>query len=459
MKAASLSSADIGFSALLISALCLIALSMLFSISESSFLSINKLRLLSKINRRDKKALRAGRLLQKKEKMLNTLLVANELVNTLLSVILTAAALKLFGPAGVGIATFFATALLLVFGEITPKAISTRHPDVFAYNLSLFVQTVVKIFSPVVPIFTFVSRAVLKLFGVEIKKSSGSFTEEDIKTIIDVGKDAGLFGKSEQTMMHSVFKFTDLEAQSIMIPRTDIVAVPINASHRDILELSERTHFSRFPVYRNDIDDIVGILYIKDLLFYTGSQKDFSVQNIMRPPLFVPGTKNISYVQNQLAEKHQTIAVVIDEYSGTDGILTREDIVSEIFGIIKKDSPENRSSVDLSKLETSGEALLPGETRLIDLREGLHLPINSDINETLGGWITEKLGRLPESGRIRERSEFVDFAGFRFIVEKLHGRRIETVRVKKLSAAKENAPFAPSTASKARSENQKEKEK
>ena len=157
---------------LVLCSVCLVVLSMLFSIAESSFLSINKLRLRSKINRNDRKALRAGKLLQHKEKLLNTLLVANELVNILLSSILTATALKLFGPAGVGIASVVTTIFLLVFGEITPKAISTRHPDFFAYNLSLFVTVTVKFFSPVIPIFTFISRGILKVFGISIKKES-----------------------------------------------------------------------------------------------------------------------------------------------------------------------------------------------------------------------------------------------------------------------------------------------
>ena len=417
---------------LFICAACLVTLSMLFSIAESSFLSINKLRLRSKINRKDKRALRAGKLLKEKEKLLNTLLVANELVNILLSSILTATALKMFGTSGVGIATGVTTIFLLIFGEITPKAVSTRHPDSFAYGLSLFVMVTVKIFSPVIPIFTFVSRVILKIFGISTKKENTSFSEEEIKTIIDIGSETGIIDKSEQRMMHRVFKFTDLEAQSIMVPRTKIVSVPVSAKYRDILELSERSHLSRFPVYRKDIDDIVGILYVKDLLFYDGLKKEFSVQNIMRPPLFIPGTKSISYAQNLLAQNHQTIAIVIDEYSGTDGILTKEDIFSEIFGFIKNDTRKAQNLISLNNLggTDSKSFTVSGETRLLELQEHLHIQLQSEINETIGGWITEKLDHIPEAG------EKVEFFGFLFTVTKMSARRVETVQITAMEAAK-----------------------
>jgi len=418
---------------LLLCAACLVTLSMLFSIAESSFLSINKLRLRSKINRREKRALRAGKLLKEKEKLLNTLLVANELVNILLSSILTATALKMFGASGVGIATAVTTLFLLIFGEITPKAVSTRYPDFFAYGLSFFVLVTVKILSPIIPVFTFISRLILKIFGISTEKENKSFSEEEIKTIIDIGSESGIIDKSEKNMMHKVFRFTDLEAQSIMIPRTKIISVPVSAKYRDIIELSERSHLSRFPVYRKDIDDIVGILYVKDLLFYEGLKKDFSVQNIMRPPLFIPGTKSISYVQTQLSQNHQTIAIVIDEYSGTDGILTKEDIFSEIFGFIKNNTKKAQNLISLNNLDgaDSKSFTVSGETRLLELQEHLHIQLNSEINETIGGWITEKLDHIPEAG------EKVEFSGFQFTVKKINLRRIETVEIQNLSGDEE----------------------
>lgn len=411
---------DISIPALIISAAVLITLSMLFSVSESAFLSVNKLRLRVRCRAGNKRALRVARLLKNKERMINTLLVSNDLVNVMLSAILTAFALKVFGSKAIAITTFVATLLLLLFGEITPKAVCTRHPDPIAYGLSGFVQFVVVVMRPIVLVFTAVSRFVLFLRGIKVKNEQTSFTVEDIKTFLDVSAESGIIEHGEKNLMNRVFKFKDLEAQDIMIPRKQITFVHIDDSYDKVLELSKRTLFSRFPVYRRDIDDIVGTVYIKDLLFYSGDKKSFSLRSVMRPPLFILETKNMSSTQQILRENRQTMAIVVDEYSGTEGILTKEDIAAEMFGagISEFSKAANVSStipVDLNEFEVEGT------TRLSDINEALRVNLNSDINESVGGWIMEKIGRIAEAG------DKVNFEGWNFIVEKLDGFRIEKV--------------------------------
>ena len=411
---------DISIPALIISAAVLITLSMLFSVSESAFLSVNKLRLRVRCRAGNKRALRVAKLLKNKERMINTLLVSNDLVNVMLSAILTAFALKVFGSKAIAITTFVATLLLLLFGEITPKAVCTRHPDPIAYGLSGFVQFVVVVMRPIVLVFTAVSRFVLFLRGIKVKNEQTSFTVEDIKTFLDVSAESGIIEHGEKNMMNRVFKFKDLEAQDIMIPRKQITFVHIDDSYDKVLELSKRTLFSRFPVYRRDIDDIVGTVYIKDLLFYSGDKKSFSLRSVMRPPLFILETKNMSSTQQILRENRQTMAIVVDEYSGTEGILTKEDIAAEMFGagISEFSKAANVSStipVDSNEFEVEGT------TRLSDINEALRVNLNSDINESVGGWIMEKIGRIAEAG------DKVNFEGWNFIVEKLDGFRIEKV--------------------------------
>lgn len=411
---------DISIPALIISAAVLITLSMLFSVSESAFLSVNKLRLRVRCRAGNKRALRVAKLLKNKERMINTLLVSNDLVNVMLSAILTAFALKVFGSKAIAITTFVATLLLLLFGEITPKAVCTRHPDPIAYGLSGFVQFVVVVMRPIVLVFTAVSRFVLFLRGIKVKNEQTSFTVEDIKTFLDVSAESGIIEHGEKNLMNRVFKFKDLEAQDIMIPRKQITFVHIDDSYDKVLELSKRTLFSRFPVYRRDIDDIVGTVYIKDLLFYSGDKKSFSLRSVMRPPLFILETKNMSSTQQILRENRQTMAIVVDEYSGTEGILTKEDIAAEMFGagISEFSKAANVSStipVDLNEFEVEGT------TRLSDINEALRVNLNSDINESVGGWIMEKIGRIAEAG------DKVNFEGWNFIVEKLDGFRIEKV--------------------------------
>ncbi|QNL96896.1 hemolysin family protein [Treponema sp. Marseille-Q4132] len=411
---------------LIAAAAVLITLSALFSISESSFLGMNKLRLRIKRKSGDRSALRAAKLLEKKDVLINSLLVANDLVNILLSAILTAAAIALFGKKGVGIATFTTTILLLIFGEITPKAVSTRHPDVFAYALSKFVSVTVFIFKPISLAFTAVAHAILHAAGVSTKKPDRSYTEEEIKTFIAVGAESGALEKDENAIMNRVFKFTDLEARAVMIPRTKIVAVSDSASWRDIIEKAERTRFSRFPVYRKDIDDIVGVLYIKDLLAYKEKANMFSVRTVMHEPIFILGTKKMSSVQQVLRENRQSLAIVIDEYSGTDGIITQSDIAREIFGITDSNTP-GRGHLPLVKIEDTSDFVTGGDMLLSEAQELLHIPFSSDINETLGGWITERLGEMPGAG------DGIEYEGLRFTVLSIKDRRINKIHIKRLS--------------------------
>lgn len=411
---------------LVAAAAVLITLSALFSISESSFLGMNKLRLRIKRKSGDKKALRAAKLLEKKDVLINSLLVANDLVNILLSAILTAAAIALFGKNGVGIATFTTTVLLLIFGEITPKAVSTRHPDVFAYALSKFVSVTVFIFKPISLAFTAVAHAVLHLAGVSTKKPDRSYTEEEIKTFIAVGAESGALEKDENVIMNRVFKFTDLEARAVMIPRTKIVAVSVDASWRNIIEKAERSRFSRFPVYRKDIDDIIGVVYIKDLLAYKGKTNTFSVRSVMHEPIFILGTKKMSSVQQVLRENRQSLAIVVDEYSGTDGIITQSDIAREIFGITDSNAPES-GHLPPVKIEDTSDFVTGGDMLLSEAQDLLHVPFSSDINETLGGWITERLGDMPHAG------DSIEYGNRRFTVLSIKDRRINKIHIKRLS--------------------------
>ena len=404
-----------------------VTLSMLFSASESAFLALNKLRVHFLRKKGDKKAIRAGKMLDRKEELLNMLLVGNEIVNVALSVVLTSVFLEIFGAKGLPIATGISTVLLLVFGEITPKSVTTRHPESIAFSLSGFVTFFFWILRPLVVFFTFISRSILKIFGIDTQKRKVSFTEDEIKTFIDVGGEEGVLEKDEKRMMSRVFKFTDLAAVDIMVPRRKVIGIDDKISFRDIIMLSERFRLSRFPVYRKDLDDIIGVLYVKDLLFFTAKKEEFSVEKVMREPIFIPGSAKMSQIQKILYEKKQNFAVVIDEYSGTDGILTSEDMAREIFGGIADDFEKRgwSTSVESEKIENFDDAVLEGSTRLIDLEERLRIKLESNMNETLAGFILERLDRLAVVGdRIEE-------GGYTFEVEEVEGVRISKVRCRK----------------------------
>ncbi len=410
----------------------LIVLSMLFSISESSFLGMNKLRLRILRKNKDKRALIAGRLLDRRERLINSLLVSNDIVNIFLSSIITSIALETFGPKGVGIATLIATLLLLIFGEITPKTISTRCPDRIAYALAPFVQLVVFVMHPVVIVVTFIARCVLRLFGIKTNAKKQSYTEEEIKTFFDMSSESGVIEENENRMMTQVFKFSDLEAQDIMVPRTKIRAVPHDASYRDIVELSQRLGYTRFPVYRESIDDVIGIIYLKDMLAYKESQSTFDLQKVMRPPLFILGTKKITSVQELLFESHDSMAIIVDEYSGTDGVITEKDISREIFALPGEDSLRGKV-FDFDNIEDKNDFEINGSVLLRDLKEDLHIGLESNINETIGGWFSEQIDRMPENG------DTVEFEGWLFTIKKIQAHRVERIQISKLPSVEEEA--------------------
>ena len=388
---------------------------------------MNKLRLRILRKNKDKKALRAGKLLDQKEHLINTLLISNDLVNIFLSSILTSLALEYFGEKGVGIATLAATVLLLIFGEITPKTISTRCPDKIAYGLSGFVQVVVFIMTPIVAVVTFIARCCLRLFGIKTKEKKQSYTEEDIKSFFDISSENGVIEEGENRMMNQVFKFSDLEAQDIMVPRTKIRAVKDDASYRDIVELSQRLAFTRFPVYHKSIDDIVGIIYLKDMLAYKMNQADFDIKKVMRPPIFILGTKKMTSVQELLFENHQSMAIIVDEYSGTDGIITEKDISREIFAL-PGDNTLRGKVFDFDVVENKDDFEINGSVLLRDLQEDLKIPLNSNINETIGGWFTEQIDRMPVVG------DKIEYSGWRFKIVKIQKHRVERMRIEKISA-------------------------
>jgi len=261
-------------------------------------------------------------------------------------------------------------------------------------------------------------------------KKKQSYTEEEIKTFFDMSSESGVIEEDENRMMTQVFKFSDLEAQDIMVPRTKIRAVSYESSYRDVIELSQRLGFTRFPVYRKSIDDIVGVIYLKDMLPYRNRQSDFNIQNVMRPPLFILGTKKMSSVQEVLFESNQSLAIIVDEYSGTDGILTEKDIAREIFAL-PGDNTLRGKVFDFDVVENKRDFEINGSVLIRDLREDLRIDLHSDMNETIGGWFTEQIDRMPE------KDDTVEFSGWLFRVVKIQSHRIERLRISAVESAEE----------------------
>ena len=406
----------------------LIILSMIFSASESAFLSVNKLRVRFLRNQKNKKAARVWKLLKDRERLINTLLVGNNIVNIAISSIITIISLKLFGSGAVGVATFIATTLLLIFGEISPKIFATRHPEPIAFFFSGFILVLEFVLTPFVFIFTRISNLMLNIFGINLKGEQKTFSEEEIKTFIGMGTEEGLLENNEKKMMHRVFKFTDLEAKDIMIPRKDIVAVSVDDSLEQVLKTARTNRLSRLPVFKNSIDNIVGILYVKDLVkIYDQEDFDsFKLNDVMRPPLFILETKKMSSIQQMLRENHQGMAIVIDEYGQTAGLVALEDILEEIVGNIE-DEYDNEPV--LIEEKEPGVYIMKGMTPVDEAFEILGIPEEEDAEyDTLNGLIISCLEHIPEESE----ETVINYAGYEFRVLSIENKRINEVKVVKL---------------------------
>ena len=322
---------------LLVSLLALFLLSMFFSSAETAFLSLNKLKLRFLRERNNRAAARAEKILQNKQKFLSTILIGNSIVNIAISVVLTAAALRIFGDSGLGIAVAAGTVLLLIFGEILPKSIALVYPDALSLAFARFILLLMAIFSPVVTLFSAITGVLLRLCGIREAQNTATVTEADLREFFQAREESGFIGSDERTVLTNILRYGDFSVRSVMTPRRDIAAIHISASASEIIELSKKSRFSRFPVYSTNIDDIQGFFYIKDFLFspeYLDGSAAFQVSAYLRKPLFVFETTKLAQVEKKFHTEQQTIAIVLDEYGGTAGLITVEDVSEEIFGSI-----------------------------------------------------------------------------------------------------------------------------
>jgi CBS domain containing-hemolysin-like protein len=271
-------------------------------------------------------------LLERKDLLINTFLIGNALVNIGLTSLVTALALSLWGSRGIGVAALASTAFLLIFGEITPKTLAMRHPEPVAYGFCHLIGFFTRLFSAPARFFAFVARSIAALFGIKLSESAVTFDEEEIKNFIDMGGEEGVIDEGEKAMMHRVFAFTDLAARDVMVPRVNMVTVGLDVTFDAVLALAERRQLWRFPVSGANVDDLVGVLYVKDMLPFADEAHHFSVKRAMREPVYIPGTRKISSAQRLLRENGQSVGIILDEYGGTAGLITTQDIAEVIFG-------------------------------------------------------------------------------------------------------------------------------
>ena len=394
--------------------------SMYFSATETAFNSISKIRLKNKAEDGNKKAMLVLKLSEHYDEMLSTILIGNNIVNIACSSIATLLFVRLLkdNDLGATVSTIIMTIILLIFGEISPKTIAKESPEKIAMFSAPFLNCLIKILKP----FTFVFKQWQNMLSRIFKSSEESgITEQELLTIVDEAEQGGGIDKDESELIRSAIEFNELEVRDIFTPKIDVEAIPVDSSKEHVANVFSESNYSRLPVYEKSIDNIIGILYYKDF-YHTAFQSKTQISEIVKPVLFVPKSKKISDLRKELQEQQQHIAVVMDEFGCTVGIVTLEDILEELVGEIWDEHDEI-----VREIQKVSENLfiVSGKANVEKVFEVLE--IDSDFEAiTIGGWVMEVLEKIPSQDDVFES------CGLRIRVMKMSGKRIEQIEITRL---------------------------
>ncbi len=398
----------------------LILLSSFFSSSETALVSLSKIRLRQLIDEEVKNANLVGTLIDNPNKLLGAILIGNNIVNIAASSLATSIAIDLWGSRGIGIATGVMTFLILVFGEITPKSLAAQNSEKTALRVAKPIYFITRVLAPVIYIITSITSFFVKIMGGNISKIQPLITEDELKTIVNVSHEEGVLKVGETKMIYNVFEFGDSQAKDVMTPRTNMVALSVNSTYNDLVELFKEETFSRIPIYEEDIDDIIGVLHVKDLIFSIEDKENFNIRDYLRPAFFTYEFKPTQELFQEMRENNYPTAIILDEYGGTAGMITTEDLVEEIVGEITDEYDEGNEEIVVIKED---EYIVEGSMKIDLLNDLIGTSIESDDFDSIGGFVIGIIGGLPEE------EETVEYENIKFIIEKVEKNRIEKMRI------------------------------
>lgn len=381
----------------LIAIIILLCLSAFFSSSETALTTVNQIRMRTLADNGDKRAARVLHVTGNPGKMLSAILIGNNIVNLSASSISTSLAIHLFGNTGAGIATGILTFLILIFGEVTPKTMATIKADSMSLTVAAPIGFLMKILTPVIFIINKLSLGLMFLLHVNIKDAQKKMTEEELRTIVDVSQENGVIEHEERDMIHNLFDFGDAEAKEIMVPRIDMTFVQADATYQEVLDIFRQDMFTRLPVYEDSTDNVIGIINMKDFLLQNDTP-EFSVRNLLREPYFTYEHKNTADLFLEMRKSSISLAIVLDEYGVTAGLITLEDLLEEIVGEIRDEYDADEED-DITRI-SDREFYVLGSANLDDVSEALSLHFTSDDYDTIGGYCLGLLDHLPEKNEI-----------------------------------------------------------
>ena len=397
----------------------LVSMSAVFSSSETAITSVSKI----KVRQLDQKDNKNAHLLKKlhdnMQTTISTILIGNNIVNIAASSIATILFTNIFHQNGALISTVVMTVFVLIFGEVIPKTIAQYKNKSVALKFSRFIYFLTLVFKPIVKVLNLLTRLVIKLFVGEDEDSS-TLTEEELKTLVEVSEEEGVLKNQETEIMINALELKETLAVDIMTPRTSMASVDIEDAESDLKEIIKNITYSRIPVYEDSIDDIIGVLHIKELAHkIIEDDRDFKVRDILKPAFYAYEYIPVVDLFKQMRTKNISISIIIDEYGGTSGIVTMEDILEELVGEIDDEYDHEKEVTKLS----DNEYLVDPEMRIDEVNERFDLDIQSDKFDSIGGFVIELLDRMPKS------KDEVEFENLKFVVVNVDKRKITQLMI------------------------------
>jgi len=398
----------------------LVLMSAFFSSSETALINMSKIRLKYLVKEKVKNADKLEKLYEDSNKLIGAILIGNNIVNVATSSIATIITTSRFSNAGLGISVGLTTLVILIFGEITPKNLALKNSESISLFVAPIILFLVRIFTPILFILNNISNLLSALLGQRNDDKKPTITQDELKTIVDVSNQEGVLETDETEMIQNIFEFKDLTVDDIMIQRRDIVAISADMSYDEIIDVFKNRQLSRLPIYEDTIDDIIGVLYAKDLFFTEQSKEDFDIKTVMREPVFVNEFVKISDFFKKMQQVKTHIAIVLDEYGGVAGIVTMEDLVESIVGDIYDEYDQQDEEVRKLK---ENIYVINGNSKLTEIQELLQVELVSKDYESLGGYLMDKMGKIPTQGDIYEDENF------KFVISSMDKNRINKVKV------------------------------
>jgi len=400
----------------------LVLLSAFFSMAETSLTSLSKIKIRSMQEEGIKRAQQVEKAVEDRERLLSSVLIGSNISNIALSAIVTSFALAAAGNNAVVIAaaTAVATLIVLIFGELTPKIIAMKYPEKIALAIARPLNILISVISPISISLNFIISLFLKPLGFYKETKDPGFTESELKTMLEVSFEEGVIEHDEHKMMGNVIEFDEVLAKDVMTPRPDMAVISLENDYNEVLAVFSQKQLSRLPVFQENIDNIVGVLHLKDFILADGKADTFKVEQYMREPFFTIELKRTKVLFTEMRRANSSLAIILDEYGGTAGLLSMEDLIEEIVGEIFDEHDETGDVEHIGEYEY----VVNGAMKIDDFNEQAGSELASEEYESLGGYVIGLAGSIPKSG-----DSFYD-NNITFVVEEVEKNRIERLRIK-----------------------------